>query len=118
MSLSQMKVYPDYHAALISLTKAEQSQFDYVRGDSEGFVNIPLSIKGVIFSCFLREDTEKPMIKISLRSVGTFPCNQLAAEFFGGGGHLNASGGEFYGTMDEPARSLSRLWRNTKPLPE
>ena len=68
-----MKVYPDYHAALISLTKAEQSQFDYVRGDSEGFVNIPLSIKGVIFSCFLREDTEKPMIKISLRSVGTFP---------------------------------------------
>ena len=41
--LSQMKVYPDYHAALISLTKAEQSQFDYVRGDSEGFVNIPLS---------------------------------------------------------------------------
>ena len=97
--LSQMKVYPDYHAALISLTKAEQSRFDYIRGDSEGFVNIPLSIKGVIFSCFLREDTEKPMIKISLRSVGTFPCNRLAAEFFGGGGHLNASGGEFYGTM-------------------
>ena len=80
--LSQMKVYPDYHAALISLTKAEQSQFDYVRGDSEGFVNIPLSIKGVIFSCFLREDTEKPMIKVSLRSVGSFPCNRLATEFF------------------------------------
>lgn len=111
--LSQMKVYPDYHAALISLTKAEQSQFDYVRGDSEGFVNIPLSIKGVIFSCFLREDTEKPMIKISLRSVGTFPCNQLAAEFFGGGGHLNASGGEFMERWMRPARSLSRLWRNT-----
>ena len=41
------------------------------------------------------------MIKVSLRSVGTFPCNQVASEFFNGGGHLNASGGEFYGSMDE-----------------
>ena len=41
------------------------------------------------------------MIKISLRSVGNFPCNKIAAEFFGGGGHLNASGGEFYGTIEE-----------------
>ena len=41
------------------------------------------------------------MIKVSLRSVGAFPCNKVAAEFFSGGGHLNASGGEFYGTMDE-----------------
>lgn len=39
--------------------------------------------------------------KVSLRSVGAFPCNKVAAEFFNGGGHLNASGGEFYGTMDE-----------------
>ena len=61
-----MKVYPDYHAALISLTRNEQGRFDYIRGDSEGFVNIPLSIKDVVFSCFLREDTEKPTIKVSL----------------------------------------------------
>ena len=78
--LSNMVVYSDYNAALISLTKEEQSKFDYIKGDSEGFVNIPLTIKNVCFSCFLREDTEKPMIKISLRSVGTFPCNQLAAD--------------------------------------
>lgn len=114
--LSQMKVYPDHHAALISLTKKEQGQFDYIRGDSEGFVNIPLSIKGVIFSCFLREDTERPMIKISLRSVGTFPCNQLAAEFFNGGGHLNASGGEFYGTMEEAKKMFEKALEKFKPL--
>jgi phosphoesterase RecJ-like protein len=58
-------------------------------------------MKGICFSVFLREDTEKDMIKVSLRSVGTFPCNEVAAEFFGGGGHLNASGGEFYGPMEE-----------------
>ncbi|MDL2247434.1 DHH family phosphoesterase [Bacteroides sp. OttesenSCG-928-J23] len=99
--LSQMKVYSDHGAALISLTKEEQARFDYVKGDSEGFVNIPLSIKNVMFTCFLREDVDSNMIKISLRSVGTFPTNKVAAEFFNGGGHLNASGGEFYGTMEE-----------------
>lgn len=114
--LSHMKVYHDHRAALITLTKKEQSLFNYIRGDSEGFVNIPLSIKNVIFSCFLREDTEKPMIKVSLRSVGKFPCNQMAAEFFNGGGHLNASGGEIYGTMEEAKQILEAALEKYKPL--
>ena len=97
----KMLVFPEFNAALIWLNRAEQKRFHYSKGDTEGFVNMPLSIKGIRFSAFLREDTEKDMIKVSLRSVGSFPCNQLAAEFFNGGGHQNASGGEFYGTMDE-----------------
>ena len=79
-------------------------------------MNIPLSINGIVFSCFLREDTEQPMIKVSLRSVGTFPCNQLASEFFNGGGHLNASGGEFYGTMEEAKIVLEQALEKFKPL--
>ena len=114
--LSNMTVYSDCNSALITLTKAEQSKFHYIKGDSEGFVNIPLSIKNVRFSCFLREDTEKPMIKISLRSVGTFPCNQLAAEFFNGGGHLNASGGEFFGTMEEAKAVFEKALEKYKSL--
>ena len=97
----KMEVFPQFHASLIWLTKEEQGRFQYVKGDTEGFVNMPLQMKGICFSVFLREDTEKKMIKVSLRSVGSFPCNKVAAEFFNGGGHLNASGGEFYGTMPE-----------------
>lgn len=104
----KMQVYPQFRSALICLTKAEQSKFHYVKGDTEGFVNIPLQMKGICFSAFLREDTEKPMVKVSLRSEGAFPCNQVAAEFFNGGGHLNASGGEFYGTMDEAIEVFKR----------
>lgn len=104
----KMQIYPQFNSALIWLTKEEQSKFRYVKGDTEGFVNIPLSIKNIIFSVFLREDTEKNMIKISLRSVGSFPCNKVAAEFFNGGGHLNASGGEFSGTMDEAIELYKR----------
>lgn len=97
----KMQVFPQFNAALITLTREEQKKFEYKKGDTEGFVNMPLSMKGICFSVFLREDTEKDMIKVSLRSVGTFPCNEVAAEFFGGGGHLNASGGEFYGPMED-----------------
>lgn len=113
--LSNMKTYPE-HAAMISLSKNEQKQFDYIRGDSEGFVNMPLSIKGIILSCFLREDTERSVIRISLRSVGTFPCNKIAEEFFGGGGHLNASGGEFHGTMEGAKAQFERALEKYKPL--
>lgn len=97
----KMQLFPEFKSALISLSREEQKRFHYMKGDTEGLVNIPLSVKDICFSVFLREDTEKDMIKISLRSVGTFPCNQVASEFFNGGGHLNASGGEFYGTLDE-----------------
>ena len=97
----KMEIYRDFNSALIWLTKEDQRKFQYRKGDTEGFVNMPLSMQGIRFSCFLREDTEKDMIKVSLRSVGDFPCNKVASDFFGGGGHLNASGGEVYGTMDE-----------------
>ena len=91
--LSDMEVLPDYHTAILTLTKEQQQKYHYSKGDSEGFVNIPLQIKDVIFTCFLREDTEKDIVKISLRSIGEFPCNVVAEEF-NGGGHKNASGGE------------------------
>lgn len=97
----KMQVYPQFNAALITLTRKEQRKFEYKKGDTEGFVNMPLSMKGICFSVFLREDTEKDMVKVSLRSVGAFPCNVVAAEYFNGGGHLNASGGEFYGPLEE-----------------
>ena len=97
----KMKVYPEQHAALITLTREEMSRFNFVKGDTEGLVNIPLQMKGIHFSVFLREDTEKELIRVSLRSQGTFPCNKFAGKYFNGGGHLNASGGQYDGTLEE-----------------
>lgn len=81
------------HAAVFTLTTEEMRQYNFVRGDAEGIVNLPLQIKGTRLSISLREDTEKPLVRVSLRSVGDFPCNKMAEEFFNGGGHLNAAGG-------------------------
>lgn len=97
--MHRMKIYPKLHTALIYLSKEDQKQFDYNKGDTEGFVNYPLSIRGIVFSTFIREDDD--LIKISFRSQNTFPCNEFAAKYFGGGGHLNASGGEYYGTLQD-----------------
>lgn len=97
----KMRVFPDEHAALITLSREEMKRFDFNKGDTEGLVNIPLQMKGIYFSAFLREDTEKNLIRVSLRSQGTFPCNKFAAKYFNGGGHLNASGGQFSGTLAE-----------------
>ncbi|HNX12793.1 MAG TPA: DHH family phosphoesterase [Paludibacteraceae bacterium] len=100
----KMKIYPEYQAALITLTQRELHEFNYDNGDAEGFVNIPLSIQGINFTVFMREDPDK--IKVSLRSQGSFPTNKFAAEIFGGGGHLNASGGESYTSLDEAVRKF------------
>ena len=97
----KMRVFPEQHAALITLSREEMARFNFVKGDTEGLVNIPLQMKGIYFSVFLREDTEKDLIRVSLRSQGTFPCNKFSAQYFNGGGHLNASGGQHHGTLDE-----------------
>lgn len=102
----KMVVLEDFAASVITLTKDELSRFVYKKGDTEGFVNMPLSIKGIKFSVFLREDND--MIKVSLRSVGSFPCNEVAEKYFNGGGHRNASGGEFFGTMEQAKEVLKR----------
>ncbi len=97
----KMVVLRNCRAAMITLTRKELDRFHSTKGDTEGIVNMPLQISGIVFSAFFREDAERGLIKISLRSVGDVPCNLLASEYFHGGGHRNASGGEFKGTMEE-----------------
>lgn len=95
----KMKIYKEYNTSLITLSNEEQQKFQSKKGDTEGFVNIPLGIENIIFSVFIRE--EKDMVKISFRSKGSFPTNLFSGEVFNGGGHVNASGGEFYGKLED-----------------
>ncbi len=90
------------HAAYFTLSRDDLKRFHFIKGDAEGLVNIPQQIKGLKLSISLREDTEKEnLVWVSLRSVDDFPCNEVAARFFNGGGHLNASGGRLNCSLDE-----------------
>lgn len=97
----KMRIYPEYGAALITMTCDELKRFKCNKGDTEGNVNIPLTMKGIHLSAFLREDTDQNCIRVSLRSVGNVPCNMIAKDFFNGGGHFNASGGNVACTIEQ-----------------
>ncbi len=94
----RMVVIPEYKTAYIFLTKDDMKEYNHLKGDTEGFVNMPLSIKDIYFSAlFIEKDNH---IKLSFRSKGKFPSNEFASMYFGGGGHLNASGGEYCDTLE------------------
>lgn len=88
----RMVVMPQYHTAYIYLTRSDLDRHSHRMGDTEGFVNIPLSIKGIIFSVLFIEREDH--IKLSLRSKGSFDVNLFTSRYFNGGGHVNASGGK------------------------
>ena len=103
----KLNVINDYNASYFCITRQEMKNYHFVKGDAEGLVNEPLRIRGQKLVISLREDTDKDnLIWVSLRSVDDFPCNEVAARFFNGGGHLNASGGKLFCTMDQAERTV------------
>lgn len=110
----KMQIFPESKASLISLSQEELVKFGYSKGDSEGLVNMPLRIPEVIWSTYLREDKE--FVKVSMRSQGDFAVNALCERYFGGGGHINAAGGEFHGTLKEAEEIMLQLINEYKNL--
>lgn len=88
----KMKILNEYNAGIISLSMDELDRFHHEEGDTDGFVNLPFSVKGVSFTVLLIEREDH--IKLSLRSRGGFSVNDLSKKYFNGGGHRNAAGGE------------------------
>lgn len=77
--------------AYIVLDKDTQERFSVAEGDTEGFVNMPLSIGRVKMSILAKEDKDR--VRISIRSKRGTSANMCAVTYFNGGGHENAAGG-------------------------
>lgn len=92
--------FPEYNAAYMFITCKNQKDFNFQLGDSEGLVNLPLSVKNITF-CALFTEYPNAVTKVSFRSKGSFPANIFAKEFFNGGGHLNAAGGRLPCSLQE-----------------
>lgn len=113
----KMELMRDMNASIMTLTNEERRMFKIHQGETDGFVNMPLQIERMRLSVFLREDTErKGVVRVSLRSVDDFPCNKMSEEFFNGGGHKNAAGGTFYGTMDEAVEQAHKAIQKFAPM--
>jgi len=100
-ALDNLKILPEFKTAYISISETDKKEFDFKKGDTEGFVNYGLSIKGINLAVIFIEDAQQRLVKMSLRSKASFSVNLLARKYFNGGGHNNAAGGRCYCSLKE-----------------
>lgn len=93
-ALNNLHVLPDLKTAYIVLSQSDLNEFNFKKGDTEGFVNYGLTIEGIVFAAIFIESMQDQIIKISFRSKGSFDVNEFSRAHFGGGGHMNAAGGK------------------------
>lgn len=103
----KLEIIPGMRTALVHLNQEELKRFDVQTGDTEGFVNYGLGIKGIVLSVLIIDRTK--LVKMSFRSKGQFPCNQMASKYFNGGGHLNASGGSSTLSLEDTVRKFKEI---------
>ncbi len=98
----KLNVFEDLHAAYFAISQEEMDDYHYLKGDAEGLVNVPLTIKDLRLSISLREDDhQKNSVWVSIRTVGNVPAHTIAETFFNGGGHENAAGGHLDCSLDD-----------------
>lgn len=98
---------PGLPVALISLTKEELERFHYKKGDTEGLVNVALSVDGIKAAAFFVERDGE--VKISFRSKGEYFVNELAMQHFSGGGHKYAAGGMSLDSLNDTIIRFKKL---------
>lgn len=110
----KLEVLSEYHTAFFAFSKDELERFESKTGDTEGIVNYALSLEGIILAVLFKDSGEG--IKISFRSMGAFPANELASTYFNGGGHRNAAGGKVESTLDEAVSKFKTVLKEYKDL--
>ncbi len=89
--LNKLEIFKEFNTALITVDREELVKYQILTGDTEGIVNYALSINGIRLAALIIERPD--MVKLSLRSTGDFPANEICKKYFNGGGHRNAAGG-------------------------
>ena len=109
----KMEIFPEYNAALISLSKKDMGTFNVQSGDTEGLVNYPLSIANIKFATLITERNDE--VKMSFRSKGNFDVSAFARQYFDGGGHFNASGGRTKTSFKETIAYFKKILSDIHP---
>jgi phosphoesterase RecJ-like protein len=117
VALQNLVILKELNTAYITISQDELDKHNFQKGDTEGFVNYGLSVKGVKFAAIFIENRQEKITKISLRSLGSFDVNQFARKHFDGGGHINAAGAKSNLCLDETVSYfISKLQSYKKEL--
>ncbi len=103
----RLEILPEYHTAIVTLSKRDYEYFKIRRGDTEGIVNYLLKIKGVKLAAFIHE--QPTITKLSLRSKGNISVKDIAQRYFKGGGHKNAAGGQSYIGLEATVKKFKAI---------
>lgn len=109
-----LEVLPEFNTAIIAVSKQDLDRFDVETGDTEGVVNYALSMASVRLAAFIVERSDR--VKLSLRSKGEFPANEICKKYFNGGGHRNAAGGHSEGSLEQVVQQLKQILPEYKKL--
>lgn len=108
-ALKNLVVLEAFNTVYITISKEELQRYDFKKGDTEGFVNYGLSLKGIKFAVIFIENLQEPYVKMSLRSKGNFSVNEFARSHFNGGGHTNAAGGRSDNSMQDTIAKFTKI---------
>lgn len=105
--VNRLEVLHEYRTALFSVSRQDLQRFNIATGDTEGLVNYALAISGMKLAALIVDRND--LVKLSLRSVGDFPCNEVCRDHFNGGGHRNAAGGNSNESLPEVVQKFKDL---------
>lgn len=104
---SCMEVLAPLKTAILFLNREDAKRLGMQKGDTEGLVNVALSIKGIDRAAFFKE--EEGHVRISFRSKESVAVNEIAAQYFNGGGHRQAAGGRYDGSLHDAIQEFKRV---------
>jgi phosphoesterase RecJ-like protein len=108
-ALAGIETYYDDRMCVMTVSRDDYRNYSCTNDDTEGFVDYTLMLDGVTVGILIKEDLEKDIIKISLRSKGEYHVRELGVHF-NGGGHKHASGARVEaGNVEEVKSELIRL---------
>jgi phosphoesterase RecJ-like protein len=110
----RLEVLYDLNTAIITASKEDIEKYNIGTGETEGIVNYALSVSGIRLAAFIVERRDK--VKLSLRSKGEFPANDICKKYFSGGGHRNAAGGCSNDSLEQVVNKFKLILPEYKKL--
>ncbi len=107
--LGRIELVKEGKVAILWLKREELIALGFEKGDTEGFVNYGLSIAGTQMSAFFMEDLYEDFVKISFRSKAHVDTNKFSRKYFNGGGHINASGGKYFKSIEKTIEDFTEF---------
>lgn len=104
---NRLEMLSEYQTGIIWLDKEDYKTWAIGRGDTEGIVNYILMVRNMKMAVFISE--QQNITKLSFRSKGNVNVQEICHQYFNGGGHRNAAGGQLKASIEETIAKVKEI---------